>query len=158
MYVSMQLMHTLSLCTEHEFFLPVVCCMLELKILKSPLFPSFALEHCTRNKFHSLSMCSYYHRKQWVKRQKIVHSYGEDEEECDTEEFQAELEQHMRDGTVPHCIPAQSEKPDSMEIVLGGKKCKCGSTTHQRISHRDCPLNKRNSSSQGFPNESETVT
>ena len=77
-----------------------------------------------------------------MKRQRIVHCYGEDEDEWDTEELQADLEQHMCDGTVPHHVPAQSEKPDGVHVVLGGKKCKCGSTTHQRISHRDCPLNK----------------
>ena len=53
---------------------------------------------------------------------------GEEEKNC------------MRDGTVPHCVPAQSEKPDSVEVVVGGKKCKCGSTTHQRISHHKWPL------------------
>ena len=43
-----------------------------------------------------------------MKRPKIVHSYGEDEEECDVE-YQTELEQRMRDGTVPHSVPVQSE-------------------------------------------------
>ena len=56
-----------------------------------------------------------------MKRQKIVHSYGEDEDECDTEEFQAELELRMCDGTVPHCVPAQSKKPEGVNVVLGGK-------------------------------------
>lgn len=78
-----------------------------------------------------------------MKRQRIVHSYGEDEDELDAEELQEELEQHMRDGTVPHQIPVCSEKPDGVDIVVGGKKCKCGSTTHQRIFHRECPLNKK---------------
>ena len=78
-----------------------------------------------------------------MKRQHIVHNYGEDEDECDGEELLAELKLQIRDGTVPHHIPALSEKPDNIDVVLGGKKCKCGSTTHQRISHRECPLNKK---------------
>ena len=81
-----------------------------------------------------------------MKRQHIVHSYGEDEDEWDTVELQTELEQHMRDGTVPHHVPPQVPKPDGVDVLLGGKKCKCGSTTHQCISHRECPLNKKKTS------------
>lgn len=81
-----------------------------------------------------------------MKRQKIVHSYGEEEELEDPDDFQAELEKRIRDGTFPNRIPAVSDKPDGVD-VLGGKKCKCGSTTHQRISHRECPLNKKRQTS-----------
>ncbi len=63
----------------------------------------------------------YFHSKQWAKRQRIVHNYGEDDDECDTEELQAELEQRMTDGTVPHRVPARSEKSDGVDVVLGGK-------------------------------------
>ena len=35
----------------------------------------------------------------------------------------------------------------AVDIVLGGKKCKCRSTTHQRISHSECPLNKKRQTS-----------
>ena len=78
-----------------------------------------------------------------MKRQHIVYNYGEDEDECGGEELLAELKLQIRDGTVPHHIPALFEKPDNIDVVLGGKKCKCGSTTHQRISHCECPLNKK---------------
>ena len=89
-----------------------------------------------------------YHRKQWVKRQRIVHSYGDEEEELeDPDELRTELEKYMHKGTVLHNVPAVSNKPDGVDVILGGKKCKCGSTTHQRISHRDCPLNKKQQSS-----------
>jgi len=30
-----------------------------------------------------------------------------------------------------------------------GKKCKCGSTTHLRVNHRDCPLNPKRARSDG---------
>ena len=83
-----------------------------------------------------------------MKRQRIVHSYGEEEEELeDPDDFQAELEKRIHDGTFPNHIPAMSNKPDAVDVVLGGKKCKCGSTTHQRISHRECPLNKKRQTS-----------
>ena len=85
--------------------------------------------------------CFSYYGKQWVKRQKIVHTYGDDDDFLEPTELQAELEQRMRDGTVPHHIPTTGVRPDGVDVVLGGKYCKCGSTTHQRISHRDCPLN-----------------
>ena len=60
----------------------------------------------------------------------------------DPSELQAELEQRIREGTVPHHIPPTTRTPDGVDTILGGKRCKCGSTTHQRISHRDCPLKK----------------
>ena len=35
--------------------------------------------------------------------------------------------------------------PDNVSVSIGGKGCRrCGSTTHQRSSHRDCPFNKKN--------------
>ena len=35
-------------------------------------------------------------------------------------------------------------KQVKLEKKSSGRKCKCGSTTHQRSNHRDCPLNKKN--------------
>lgn len=74
-----------------------------------------------------------------------MHSYGEDEL-VDSSELQADLEQNIKDGTVPHLIPTPCDKPDTVDVELGGKKktCKCGATTHPRTSHRECPLNKKN--------------
>ena len=77
-----------------------------------------------------------------MKRQHIVHSYGE-EELVDAAELQADLEERLRNGTVQHSMPAHCNRPENVDIILGGKKCKCGSTTHQRTSHRNCPLNKK---------------
>ena len=28
-------------------------------------------------------------------------------------------------------------------LIVSGRKCRCGSTQHQRTSHKDCPLNKK---------------
>jgi hypothetical protein len=34
--------------------------------------------------------------------------------------------------------------PPGANVVIGGKKCKwCGSTTHVRKSHKDCPHNPK---------------
>ena len=89
-----------------------------------------------------------YYSKKWGKRQRIVHTYGEEDGSTDEEERRTEIEQHLRDGTARHCIPGGNtvDQPDNMDIVLGQpakKVCKCGSVTHQRISHSDCPLNPK---------------
>ena len=37
------------------------------------------------------------------------------------------------------------DPPETATVTLGGKKCKwCGSTTHSRKSHKDCPHNPKN--------------
>ena len=55
-----------------------------------------------------------------MKRQQIVHSYGEEEEELeDPDDFQAELEKRIHDDTNPHHMPAVSNKPDAVDV--GGK-------------------------------------
>ena len=59
------------------------------------------------------------------------------------DESQNQLEQCMINGTVPHSIPPRPSLPDGIIVSTGGKKCKCGSTTHQPVSHKDCPLNKK---------------
>ena len=89
----------------------------------------------------------YNYRKEWVKRQKILHSYGEDENEiADETDLQEELRQRILDNTVPHNLPSIcANMPTDVDVIVGGKHCKCGSATHQRISHRDCPLNKQRS-------------
>ena len=74
-----------------------------------------------------------------MKRQKIIHSYGDDWlEESNLEE---ELEHRVSTNTVPHRFPAMEEPMSGdVDFVIGGKCCKCGSSAHQRTSHHDCPL------------------
>lgn len=58
-------------------------------------------------------------RKKWVKRQAIVHSYGQDDEGDD-------------------------EPGDMAEVtVISNRTCRCGSTSHKRTTHRSCPLNTK---------------
>ena len=69
-------------------------------------------------------------RKRWVKDQKVQHSYGLSEaDDSDTE----------NDSTVP-------VKRKAFVACNTGKVCKCGSTTHCRITHRDCPLKSKSES------------
>lgn len=70
-------------------------------------------------------------RKKWVKRQAILHTYGVEGEEDETEE-DASLAQEAE-----HILGGE-------EAIVSGRKCKCGSTTYQRTSNRSCPLNKKN--------------
>ena len=86
-----------------------------------------------------------YFRKKYVQRLQIRHSYGDDDEDRSVSEDMATAvtEAAMANGTVPTApvldpVPA----PAGAEVDIGGKKCKwCGSTTHQRKSHKDCPCN-----------------
>ena len=39
--------------------------------------------------------------------------------------------------------------PDRAIIIASKKKCKCGSTTHLRTSHRECPMNKNKGHGDG---------
>ena len=58
-------------------------------------------------------------RKKWVKRQAIVHSYGQDDEGDD-------------------------EAGEDEEVtVISNRTCRCGSTLHKRTTHRSCPLNTK---------------
>ena len=58
------------------------------------------------------------HRKLWLKRHSHD-TYGSDDSDID------------EDGL----------KPKGQKKHTTGGQCKCGSTTHQRTNHSDCPLN-----------------
>ena len=82
--------------------------------------------------------CVYYvhHRKAWVKRQRIIYSYGqedEDEQELDDiDVLRQEVEHSITDGSarppvVPSTLPAIA---GDVDMDIGGKGCpKCGSLT-----------------------------
>ena len=84
------------------------------------------------------------------KRQRILHTYGQDEEEevlAAPEELLQEVQQNLSAGighapTVLATLPVVDER---IVIDIGGHGCKrCGSTTHMRSNHKDCPYNKQN--------------
>lgn len=87
------------------------------------------------------------YRKEWVKKQRITHSYGaHDEDEEDDYIDQSVLQANALNGADPPSYPSvlPNLDPKNVQVFLGGKGCKkCGSLTHQRSSHMDCPFNKR---------------
>ena len=104
-------------------------------------------------------------RKHWTKRQQIVHSYGNQEDDLigeDTDPVDSDetlysliggesiaggdgeghllvLGQHVHTpaARVSHSAPVQPSRKGKER-----KPCKCGSTSHCCVSFRDCPLNK----------------
>ena len=64
-------------------------------------------------------------RKRWGKRQAIMHSYGDGNNDLEEE-----------DGD-----------KGTKDVEESGTKCRCGSVSHKRTSHRLCPLNKKNAES-----------
>ena len=81
-------------------------------------------------------------RKRWVKQQEIRHDYGEEDGEDDPE---------VDDSTGARELLGSSSVsgPDRAVIIASKKKCKCGSTTHLRTSHRECPMNKNKGHGDG---------
>ena len=63
--------------------------------------------------------------KAYVEAQAIIHTYGSDDSGSSDEE----------EGNAPSASTTENSAT---------KRCRCGSTTHRRTSHRDCPLKKRN--------------
>ena len=62
------------------------------------------------------------------------------------DEAVALAENAVREGL--ECEPAVQEEqvdaPETAIVTIGGKTCKwCGSTSHSRRSHKDCPHNKK---------------
>ena len=85
----------------------------------------------------------FFYRKAWIKQQRIVHSYGTDEEECIA--ICPELQEcpdssDMQPPLIPSTLPTI---PEDVDICVGGRGCnKCGSLSHKRSNHKDCPYNK----------------
>ena len=73
-------------------------------------------------------------RKKWVKSQAIQHDYGSSDEECDS------------DQEADRLLSSADSVADGVVVTSSVTKCKCGSVTHKRTNHRDCPLNKQGSS------------
>ncbi|XP_048585672.1 uncharacterized protein LOC125568208 [Nematostella vectensis] len=72
-------------------------------------------------------------RKKWNKRQAVLHTYGtEDDDELDD------------DDDDPALIREAENMLRQRTVISGKRPCKCGSTTHQRTSHKDCSENPKN--------------
>lgn len=102
------------------------------------------------------------HRKAWVKRQRIAHSYGvdddeEEEEYLDPSELRQGIEESIATGTAhPPSIPSTLPTlPNDIDVCIGGRGCKkCGSFTHKRSNHKDCPYNKQHQHNESMEEES----
>ena len=70
--------------------------------------------------------------KKWVKRQAILHTYGAEDEDDDSDEDRTLFQEAER-------IMGGEET-----VIVSGWKCRCGSTTHLCASSCLCPLNKNN--------------
>ena len=80
-------------------------------------------------------------RKQWAKRQKILHQYGEEEDSDDSSDDGGQ--ELVDDAMLVLCeVNEETSKKGKGKAKSAQKPCKCGSTTHSRTSFRDCPLHK----------------
>ena len=70
-------------------------------------------------------------RKKLVKQQAVRHTYGGDSKDEGDD-----------DGQLVSDVNEILGNKDDL-LVVRGRKCRCGSTRHQRTSHKDCPLNKK---------------
>lgn len=91
-------------------------------------------------------------RKRYVKSLRIRHTYGEeDETEMLEEEAMRHAERAIQNGDTPEGpnIPTEAvAAPENAVVSISGKACKwCGSKTHSRRSHKDCPYNPKKSTS-----------
>ena len=77
-------------------------------------------------------------RKQWLQEQEVVHNYGDDDFD--------ELEMEAFDGQKASDLLSQAIVVGALgdSVVSSKKTCKCGSGSHLRTSHLECPLNKNN--------------
>lgn len=75
------------------------------------------------------------HRREFTKRQRIVHSYGV-EEEIDEEEVLQMVTDTLAEGVTETRAEANVHRTTQ-------KTCACGGTDHVRRSSSKCPLNKR---------------
>ena len=95
-------------------------------------------------------------RKQWTKRQSIIHSYGSQDHDEDLSPQQSQSDDSSMTGTEFQAIVQADQQPGppgDVVVVTSSrgntdqpsvKKCRCGSETHVRISHKSCPLNPKN--------------
>lgn len=79
----------------------------------------------------------------------IRHTYGNDEADdddtCEESALQV-TEAAIAEGRVPAApVIEEVAAPEGADVAVGGKTCKwCGSNTHVRKSHKDCPSNPKN--------------
>lgn len=82
-------------------------------------------------------------RKKFLKTFQIRHSYGDEEDLVNEEEAILVAQTAIADGRAQPAPVLEVAAPEGAVVEVGGKSCKwCGSQTHLRRSHKDCPANK----------------
>ena len=85
-------------------------------------------------------------RAKWGKSQKISHTYGK------TEKFSSnELPRSSSS------VKAESQTTPTRHVRANKRPCKCGSTSHSRINHQDCPLNNKRKTTTAFASAHDSV-
>ena len=83
----------------------------------------------------------------------------DDAEYTNPSELRQGIEESVASGSLnPPVVPGTLPSlPDNVDISISGRGCKkCGSLTHKRSNHKDCPFNKhRHSKSREKDNEEE---
>lgn len=89
-------------------------------------------------------------RKKFVRRQKILHTYGGNEEDVDLDDdvVLAEVQKRLQEKSNPPKFTKAVNPPEGARVNVGGRACRCGNKDHLRTSHRSCPLNKKNKSKE----------
>ena len=82
-------------------------------------------------------------RKRWVKQQTISHTYGSDDEEEDDKTSSKRVE--------------SSDFDQNVFTSTKAKACKCGSLTHFRITHSQCPLRNTSKSNSSLPDSDSDI-
>ena len=84
----------------------------------------------TSGRMHACARDLEQERKRWVKQQEIRHDYGEEDGKDDPEvDHSTGVRELLSSSSV--------SGPDRAVIIASKKKCRCGSTTHLRTSHRE---------------------
>ena len=119
-----------------------------------------------RNAMKTVRVAEQQESKQWCKKQQIIHSYDNQEEETMEEEEVMDSDSAVY-SHIGGVHSTEGEDDEGFLIVTGlttpdtgnmsttqlsrkgkaRKPCKCGSRTHSRVSFHGCPLNEQYMSS-----------
>ena len=89
-------------------------------------------------------------RKQWAKRQRIIHQYGIEESDDSYDEMASKIQPNIEGQQLQNNTVLILGEDSQQAISKKGKEkagstrkhCKCGSATHSRTLFRDCPFHK----------------
>lgn len=81
-----------------------------------------------------------------MSRQKIVHSYGHEDYDISESEILEEIQRNSAQKSTTNDIAANVQPPKGARINVGDNMatsaCRCGSTTHRRVTNKSCSLYK----------------